>query len=179
MLLFNVKKQKIYILDVKYTFIKGQKPKWRNSKMAGKGKPAATSLRPWQKEISKEEHDKALLSGNTREVGFNKTLNKYYRVDFSSSAYQENKAKRQLAKKARLKKRIDRAVAVAVKKAKREAVREFLASDKYKKRIMSAEKRGAASAKPKVNQAERATKLEQKAKDALKKAEAIRAKLKK
>jgi hypothetical protein len=141
-------------------------------------KEKATVLKPWQKEIKKEEYEKELLTGS-RGVGQNKNLGKYYRIDPANPAYAKYRAEKVAKKKARLDKRLARASAIAHKKGVREGVKAFKNSDAFKKILAAAEKRGVRSAKPKQSLADRAAKATAKAKEAQKKADALVAKLKK
>lgn len=61
-----------------------------------------TELRAWQKEITKEEYTKQVLSGNARVVGFNQRLNKYYIVDTDNPEYIKYLNDKKIRKKQKL-----------------------------------------------------------------------------
>jgi hypothetical protein len=139
----------------------------------------ATALKPWQKEISKDEYVKQLTAGNTRGVGFSATLNKHYKVDFENPAYQKYRAERVAKKKARIAGIRQRESDRGYKKGLRDGKKQFVESDVFKKKLQAAFNKGAASAKPKANLADRAAKAEAKAKAFQKRADELKAKIQK
>lgn len=136
-----------------------------------------TKLKVWQKEISKAEWEKEVLGANSRTVGFNKNLNKYYRVDMGNAEYVKYLAAKKDKKVQRIKAIRARSEKIGFNKGMREGVNAFKHSTAFEKIKQAEFNKGVKSAKPKQNLAERAAKLEAKAKEIMKKADAVKAKM--
>lgn len=137
----------------------------------------ATSLKKWQKEISKEEYEQQVLAGHVRNVGFNANLNKYYETDFSNADYLKTRAEKVAKKRARIANLKKNEFERGIKKGKLLGKREFIASEQFQKLLAAAGKKAVAATKPKRSLADRAAKAEAKAKEFAKKAAELKAKV--
>jgi hypothetical protein len=135
-----------------------------------------TKLKPWQKEISKDDYMKEVLAGNSRAVGQNVALGKFYRVDFANAEYAKYREARVQKKKDRMIAIKTRVAEIAFKKGVREGFKQFLESERLKKIKQAEFNKGARSAKPKQNLAEKAAKMEAKAKEFSARAAKLKAK---
>lgn len=141
-------------------------------------KVKATKLKPWQKEISKEEFLKEIQAGNVRAVGQNTDLGKTYRIDITDPEYKKFIVAKKKVRQAKLEAIRKRYSDRGYRKGVKEGVRAFRNSEAMKKIEQSSFNKGVKAAKPKQNIADKIAKKKAKLQIQQKQLAAMEAKLK-